>query len=175
MARSLSYNELHQVVVCHKCQMCLITTASARERHLCAEPHRLLGDILKATLQLLSVRLIKAVEGLRCAKPATDNCCAQIESLKVVDGHRCLGPACAYATQCLPRIKRPVFSVHQKTTREHGTMPLWEECTLQTYFIGKGRIDYFVVVPSNGQDHGRKATHCFRTSHNLLRQRERAS
>ena len=24
--------------------------------------------------------------------------------------------------------------------------PLWEECTLQTYFTAGGRIDYFVVV-----------------------------
>ena len=96
MAGSLSYNALYQVVVCHKCQTCLVPTASARERHLRAEPHRLLGETLKTTLQLLSLRRIKTVEELRCAKPAADGRCAQIKGLKVFNGYRCLGPACAY-------------------------------------------------------------------------------
>lgn len=158
MAVSFLYNALHRVVICHKCQTCLVPTASARERHLRAKPHRLLGDTLKATLQLLSRRELKTLEELRCARPAADDRCAQIEGLKVFDGYRCLEPSCAYATQCLPAIKRHVFAAHQKPAREHRTTPLWEQCTLQTYFIGKGRIDYFVVVPSNGQDHGREAT-----------------
>ena len=158
------YNALHQVVVCRKCHTCLIPTASARERHLRAEPHRLLGDTLKATLQLLSGYRLKTVEELRCAKPAADDRCAQIEGLKVFDGYRCMRPACAYATQCLPVMKRHVFSVHQTPAREHQTTPLWEECTLQTYFVGKGRIDYFVVVPSNGQGLEREVTNCFRNT-----------
>jgi hypothetical protein len=29
--------------------------------------------------------------------------------------------------------------------RPDASPPLWAECTLQMYFIGKGRIDYFVV------------------------------
>ncbi len=158
MAGNLSYDALHQAVVCHKCQTCLIPTAGARERHLRAKPHRLLGDTLKATLRLLSAHRLRTVEELREAKPAANDRCAQIEGLKAFDGYRCLEPACAYATQCLPVIKRHVFSVHQRQAAEHRTAPLWEECTLQTYFIGKGRIDYFVVVPSSDRGQRMEAT-----------------
>jgi hypothetical protein len=29
---------------------------------------------------------------------------------------------------------------------------LWAECTLQTYFVGKGRIDFFIVVVDKKED-----------------------
>src|SRR5271167_798417 len=35
---------------------------------------------------------------------------------------------------------------YKRKAKEHKASPLWEECMLQTYFTGKGCIDYFVVV-----------------------------
>jgi ABC-type uncharacterized transport system permease subunit len=35
---------------------------------------------------------------------------------------------------------------HKRKAKEHKTQPLWEECTLQSYFTAKGMIDYFVVA-----------------------------
>ncbi|KFZ04211.1 hypothetical protein V501_09223 [Pseudogymnoascus sp. VKM F-4519 (FW-2642)] len=41
---------------------------------------------------------------------------------------------------------REHVAVHRTKAKEHKINPLWEVCMLQTYFVGKGRIDYFVVV-----------------------------
>ena len=46
-------------------------------------------------------------------------------------------------------MKRHVASAHNLAAKGHKKVALWEECTLQTYFTGKGRIDYFVVVDDN--------------------------
>ncbi|KFY17556.1 hypothetical protein V492_00584 [Pseudogymnoascus sp. VKM F-4246] len=46
-------------------------------------------------------------------------------------------------------MKEHVSSSHRVKAAEHKTRPLWKECTLQTYFTQKGRIDYFVVVDNN--------------------------
>jgi hypothetical protein len=147
MASGFLYNPLHQVVVCRSCGTCLIPTLTAQERHLRAQPHRLQGDPLKTTVQLLSSYQLRTTEELRHHKPAVDDQCLRIEGLKAYDGYRCLGAGCSYYTRCLPEIKRHAFSTHQKQAKEHKEeTPLWQDCTLQTYFIGKGRIDYFVVV-----------------------------
>jgi hypothetical protein len=41
---------------------------------------------------------------------------------------------------------REHVAVHGTKAKEHKINPLWEVYMLQTYFVGKGRIDYFVVV-----------------------------
>lgn len=49
-------------------------------------------------------------------------------------------------------MKRHVASTHNLEAKAHRNIPLWKECKLQTYFTGKGRIDYFVVVDNiNGK------------------------
>src|SRR5438046_568169 len=152
MASGFLYNPLHQVVMCHSCRTCLIPTIMAQEHHLHAQPHWLQGNPLKATVQLLSSYQLRTTGELRVNKPAVNDQCLQIEGLKAYDGYRCLGTRCSYYMQCLPEIKHHAFSMHQKRAKEHKETPLWQDCTLQTYFISKGQIDYFVVVRSSKQE-----------------------
>lgn len=51
------------------------------------------------------------------------------------------------------------MATHRKEGKELATAglgdrPSWAECALQTYFIGKGRIDYFVVVEPEDEKEG---------------------
>ncbi|KFY16905.1 hypothetical protein V492_01029 [Pseudogymnoascus sp. VKM F-4246] len=53
---------------------------------------------------------------------------------------------------------REHVAAHGVKAKEHKTRPLWRECMLQTYFTGKGRIDYFVVVDDdNNKKEGGKS------------------
>jgi hypothetical protein len=139
-----SYDELHKVVVCHQCKSCIIPGPAGQTRHLRAEPHRLLGEALKATLRLLSSFDLKTIDELKREKPAGRSRCQPIEHLRVYDGFRCLSPECDYST-CRLQMMREHVAVHGVKAKEHKINPLWEACTLQTYFVGKGRIDYFIV------------------------------
>ena len=47
---------------------------------------------------------------------------------------------------------REHVSIRGRKAKEHGSTPLWKDRTLQTYFVGEVRIDYFVVC--NGQQDG---------------------
>jgi hypothetical protein len=146
MANAFLYDPVHQVVVCRDCRTCLIPTTAGQERHLRARPHRLLGDTLKATVQLLSSYSLQTAAGLQREKPRAEDRCPQINGLEAYDGYRCLRSSCSYYTRLLSKMHAHVPS-HGKKAKEHMSTALWEECTLQTFFTGKGRIDYFVVVP----------------------------
>ena len=59
------YDPVRGVVVCRVCSSCVVPGQSGQERHLRADPHRLLGDVLKATVQLLSNYKLKTIEELK--------------------------------------------------------------------------------------------------------------
>jgi hypothetical protein len=42
-------------------------------------------------------------------------------------------------------------AVHGIKAKEHEKSPLWKECKLQTYFTGKGLIDFFIVIEGPSQ------------------------
>jgi hypothetical protein len=97
-------------------------------------------------VQLLSSYDLKTVEELKEHKPQFEDKCQLIERLESYDGFYCLQGKCTYCTRHLPKMKRHVASTHNLEAKGHKNIPLWKECKLQTYFTGKGRIDYFVVV-----------------------------
>ncbi|KFY96556.1 hypothetical protein V500_02410 [Pseudogymnoascus sp. VKM F-4518 (FW-2643)] len=125
---------------------------SRQEQHLRADPHRLLGDVLKATVQLLSNYELKTIEELKDQARKLGARYAPIEGLARYDGFCCLHAQCAYSTRHLPKMKEHVSSSYKVKAAEHKTRQLWKECTLQTYFVGKGRIDYFVVVDNKKEE-----------------------
>lgn len=141
-----SYNSTHKIAVCHVCKSCIVPEASSQERHLRAQPHRLVGDILKRTTELLSSYDLRSVAELREHKPRPEDNCQLIEYLASYDGVYCLQAQCSYSTRLLLKMKKHLASCHGIKAKTHKDTPLWKECKLQTYFTGKGRIDYFVVT-----------------------------
>ena len=62
---TFAYDATHRVVVCEACRSCVVPGSRSQERHLWAEPHRLLGAILRTTVQLLESYGLRSVEELR--------------------------------------------------------------------------------------------------------------
>jgi hypothetical protein len=85
-----SYNSTHRIAVCHVCKSCIVLGTSSQERHLRAQPHRLLGDVLKATVELLSSYDLRSVVELREHKPRPEDYCQLIEHLASYNGVYCL-------------------------------------------------------------------------------------
>jgi hypothetical protein len=141
MLTDLSYHRTHGVVVCKPCKTCIVPGRPNQERHLRAQPHRLLGAELKAASEYLDGLDLKTAEQLGLDKPT--GVVAPIPHLKVHDGFRCL-LGDVFLTANLPRMRDHMVT-HGKKPKQHNETPLWEPCRLQTYFCGKGRIDYFVV------------------------------
>ncbi|KAJ8066707.1 hypothetical protein OCU04_004100 [Sclerotinia nivalis] len=142
MASELAYNVTHQVLICTRCQTCIIPGARSIERHLRNQPHHLSGDVLKAQLTYTNTLTLKTKEELREQKPP--NGTPQLEHLKAFRGFEC--SLChAFLTIHLPRMRHHM-STHSRKANEHKTAPLWQECLLQTYFTAGGHIDYFRVV-----------------------------
>ena len=128
MSTELAYNCLHQLVVCKRCKTGVIPGHSSVERHLRAEPHRLLGQALKAHLAYTDSLALRTLEALQGDKPANGG--AQLEYLEVYNGYCCL--LCegdAFLTTHLPRIQHHMFSYKRKA-KEHESTPLWKECRL---------------------------------------------
>jgi hypothetical protein len=146
-----SFDPIHKVVVCHLCSSCIVPGLRSQERHLRAKPHRLTGDTLKTTVQLLDSYDLRTVEELREHRPRTRDECRPIEHLASYDGFYCLQPECDFSTRHHLRIREHVSAVHTIKAKEHEKSPLWQECKLQTYFTGKGLIDYFVIVEGPSQ------------------------
>jgi hypothetical protein len=150
MSTELGYNSLHQLVVCKRYKTSVIPGRNSAERHLRAEPHRLLSQALKAHLAYTDSLALRTLEELQSNKPANKS--AQLEYLEVYNGYYCL--LCerdVFLTTYLPRIQHYIFS-HKRKAKEHKSTPLWKECRLQTYFTAKGRIDYFLVAGDGEQD-----------------------
>ena len=60
---------------------CVVPGQSGQEWHLLADPHRLLGDVLKTTVQLLSIYELKTTEELEDQAHMLRDGCAPIEGL----------------------------------------------------------------------------------------------
>lgn len=142
MASELAYNGTHRVLVCTRCQTCIIPGARSLERHLRNKPHHLSGDVLKAQLTYANTLTLQTKEELREQKPP--NGTPRLEHLKAFRGFEC--SLChAFLTIHLPRMRHHM-STHGRKANEHKATPLWQECLLQTYFTAGGCIDYFRVV-----------------------------
>jgi len=142
-----SYNLIHQVIICQTCQSCIIPGARSQERHLRARPHCLVGQALQAALQQLSSYQLRTVEQLKQAKPRLGASCPALPNLASYPGLQCLQPGCSFKTRQLTAIRGHVVTAHQIKAASHcPRQPLWRTCQLQTYFTGKGRIDYFEVA-----------------------------
>jgi len=146
-----SYDSTHKVVVCQLCQSCILPRQRSQERHLRAKPHRLSGDVLSTTVQLLGSYDLRTVEELREYKRRLDNDCQPIEHLASYGGFDCIQLDCGYRTRHLRDMRKHLPSIHKIKAKEHENGPLWRECKLQTYFTGKGLIDYFVVADVSSQ------------------------
>ena len=101
-----SYNPIHKVAICHVCKSYIVLGATNQERHLWAQPHRLLGDELKATIELLNSYNLRSVAGLREHKPRPEDKCQLIKHLASYDGVYYLQPQYSYNTRLLPKIKK---------------------------------------------------------------------
>lgn len=138
------HNPTHQVLVCRRCQTCVGPLRRSVERHLRAEPHRLQGQTLQKYLESLDGLRLRSLDELKKARG--QGACEPIDHLKLYNGYRCLlCKGLGFFTIHLPRM-RDHMPLHNRKAKEHGAVLLWEECLLQTYFTGKGRIDYFVVI-----------------------------
>ncbi|KAG4427194.1 hypothetical protein IFR05_017323, partial [Cadophora sp. M221] len=146
MSLDVVYNSTHQVVVCRRCQTCLVPRQSSVERHLRGEPHRLLGPALKAHLAYIDALTLRDLETLKGARPKEP--VAPIEDLPVHAGFRCL--LCPlgdpFYTIRLPRMRDHIPSHNKRSAREHKSTPLWEACLLQTYFANSALVIYFAVL-----------------------------
>jgi hypothetical protein len=157
MFSELVYSPLHQVVVCKWCQTCVIPGAASIKRHLRAQPHCLLGQVLKTHLASTQALSLKTVQELREQKPSGR--VLQLDYLRVYDGFQCL-LCSSFLTIHLPRMRRHMH-LHSRKAKEHETTSLWQGCRLQSYFTAGSRVDYFVVTDDTKKgrvpDHGRVA------------------
>ena len=148
MSLDLVYNSTHQVVVCRRCQTCIVPSESSVTRHLRAEPHRLLGPALKAHLAYVDGLTLRDLETLKRQRPREP--VAPIQHLSIHAGFRCL--LCPledpFYTIHLPRMRNHISSHEKRSAREHRSTPLWESCLLQTYFTNNALIIYFVILKS---------------------------
>jgi len=166
------YNSTHQVVVCQVCRSCIIPGRRSQERHLRTKPHRLSGNVLKTTVELLDSYCLKTVEELREYTQQLNDPCETIKDLASYDGFSCLQPECRYRTRHLHEVKKHMPSVHKISATEHKNGLLWRECKLQTYFTRKGLIDYFIVIDSGLTNRMPTAADSYNTP--LLTESERA-
>jgi hypothetical protein len=56
----------------------------------------------------------------------------------------------AATARATAEMKKHVASTHKIKAASYKESPLWKECQLQTYFTGKGQVDYFIVVEKKG-------------------------
>lgn len=75
-----------------------------------------------------------------------------IEHLACHDGFYCLQPECQYGTHHFREMRKHMPSVYRIKAAVHEKTALWKEVKLQTYFIGYGRIDYFVVTDNKEKE-----------------------
>ena len=137
------YYAEYQVVVCKTCKTCIGPSQKSAEKHLRSQPHHLTGQTLKSYLQYTDSLKLNSLECLVKIKPVRR--VPAIKHLKVWTGYQCLlcEPA-HFLTIHLPRM-RSHTAVHGKKAKEHDETPIWEECTLQSFFTTRSRVDYFVV------------------------------
>jgi hypothetical protein len=131
------YNSDHRVVVCHLCRSCIVPGRQSFERHLRADPHRLLGAELKASVELLLSYRLKTADELRETKPKTEDESQAIDGLECYSGFICPQTGCQYATRNRRDMRKHMPSIHHVKAAAHKKTELWKECKLQTYFTAK--------------------------------------
>jgi hypothetical protein len=114
-----SYNSVHQVVVCYICYSYIVPGPRSQEYHLRAEPHRLLGQELKTTLELLGTYRLRTLEELKQLKPRVEDECQVIKHLVVYDGFRCLQADCGYQTRHLREMRKHMPQAHKIKATAH--------------------------------------------------------
>ncbi|RAL58160.1 hypothetical protein DID88_002364 [Monilinia fructigena] len=151
MASELTHNVAHQVLICTRCQTCVVPGATSVARHLRNLPHHLTGAALKTELAHAHTLPLKSMRELREQKPASGT--VQLEHLKIFHGFQCsLCDNDPFLTIHLPRMHRHV-ATHNRKASEHKTTPLWQECLLQTHSTAQNLVDYFQVVASRVESH----------------------
>ncbi|KAH6960097.1 hypothetical protein BKA56DRAFT_662594 [Ilyonectria sp. MPI-CAGE-AT-0026] len=142
---TLRYDPEHRVIVCQPCGTCLVPKAASWRSHLRAEPHRMRGDELRTTIELLLSYDLRPVDELRQWRPDRTRPCRPIEGLAVFTGYCCMRDGCNYCTRRLAKMHQHMPAHSMKASQHREAVPLWRGCRLQTYFTAKGRIDYFIV------------------------------
>ena len=146
---SFLYNQDHRVIVCRPCGTCLIPKVTSWRSYLRAKPHRMSGEELRSTVELFSSYDLRSVEELRQWKRDKTRPCQPIEGLAVFDRSvYCTYDDCGYCTRRIAKMHDHMPAHGKKASQHREDAPLWKACKLQTYFTGKGRIDYFVVKGS---------------------------
>ncbi len=144
--KAFCYNVEHAVIVCRRCASCIIPRPSAWAHHLRAEPHRMRGRVLQATMERFRSYDLRTEAQLRQQKVSRVTPCKALDGLATYAGYCCTHDGCRFYTRRLSTMKYEHVLLHgEKAGRHTIDTPLWRACTLQTYFTAKGRIDYFVV------------------------------
>ena len=140
MAAHFPYIQAHGVVLCVKCQTCLLPTRSSQERHLRQPPHHYKGPQLQALLALFAAYELELPS--RVVPPHSP--CSAIKGLRCYPTF-----TCRLCNGCLTWSKH-ALEVH--VSREHKQKPAqqvegssWRKCIVQTFFAEKQHIWYFVV------------------------------
>lgn len=105
-----------------------------------------MGAELQATAKTLLSYELRTAQELKAKKPTRP--CKPVDGLARYAGrHCCCEDGCDFSTTWGPSMDAHVGAMkHKRKAREHREQPLWEDCTLQTYFTAKGMIDYFRVT-----------------------------
>jgi hypothetical protein len=120
MLTDFYYHSTHRVVVCKPCATCIVPGRPNQERHLRAQPHRLVGAVLKAAVEYLDGLDLKAAEQLGLDRPT--GVVAPIPHLQVHDGFRCL-LGDVFLTTYLLRMRDHMIT-HGKKPKQHKQTPL---------------------------------------------------
>ena len=153
----ITYNSLHKVAICRRCKTCIVPDGPKQwAYHLRAEPHRMKGAVLEAQIQLLLTLELRGREELTRGRPSRREACKPVDGLERIAGYLCKADEanCDYATARLNKM-RDHMPAHSRKAMDHtNKAPLWQACTLQTYFKATQLIDYFVVVDQEEEGEG---------------------
>lgn len=114
------------------------------------------GKQLKLTLDRLAEYELRGRDELKHQRPSRRQPCGMIQGLASCGGYLCAcdDATCDDATTRLQSM-HDHMSKHRRTASQHTVKtPLWESCTLQTYFTAKHLINYFVVVKPESRGQG---------------------
>lgn len=128
-----------RVLLCSGCGYCLLPRVRTWERHL-RNPHQIYKKQLTSLVRIFQT--YDLVAPTHVDTPTTT--VPSIDGLRKHKGHRCLRCPDGLTTNA-EVIRRHISKAHSHEVAEHGSIALWEECTLQTFFAQKGYLKYFVV------------------------------
>jgi len=97
----------------------------SQEYHLRAEPHRLLGQELKTTLELLGTYSLRTLGELKKYKPRVEDKCQVIEHLAVYSGFYYLQSDCGHQTRHLREMRKHMPQAHHVKATIHKSYASW--------------------------------------------------